>query len=258
MELLRNNDRMNGLYRVNPVLFARELLRIELMAFQTAALNPATMRGILNCSRQAGKTLAMAIKAVHLTFTVARTNVLVLAATLDQAGRFFRVIEEQLGQLGVRIERDGVHKYSAVLRNGSSIVALSAGQKFRGLSAVHLLLVDEAAEVPDEAFHAVTPMLSTTAGQGPGGIWLMSTPQGKRGFFWDIWSEGGEGWKRICIPATEVPRFTPEWLAEERARKGELRFRQEYLCEVVDTPDSLFREDLVRRAISKNVPRLRL
>jgi hypothetical protein len=39
-----------------------------------------------------------------------------------------------------------------------------------------------------------------------GDLWLMSTPNGKRGFFWDEWDHGGEEWERISVPATECPR----------------------------------------------------
>ena len=57
----------------------------------------------------------------------------------------------------------------------------------RGFSAVSLLLVDEASRVSDEFYMALRPMLAV----GDGELWLMSTPAGKRGFFWESWGMGG-------------------------------------------------------------------
>jgi hypothetical protein len=58
----------------------------------------------------------------------------------------------------------------------------------------------------------------------------LSTPHGKRGFFYEYWSKGGDVWTRIEVPATQIPRITPEFLALERACLGESYFRQEYCC----------------------------
>jgi hypothetical protein len=54
----------------------------------------------------------------------------------------------------------------------------------RRLSAVSLMLVDEAARVPDELYGAVKPMLGTT----DGALWLMSTRYGRRGSFYREWA----------------------------------------------------------------------
>jgi hypothetical protein len=49
---------------------------------------------------------------------------------------------------------------------------------------------------------------------------------GKWRFFWEEWEHGGPEWERICVPATECSRISPELLAEERA-KGDETFRRE-------------------------------
>jgi hypothetical protein len=109
----------------------------------------------------------------------------------------------------------------------------------RGFSGVSLMLVDEAARVRDELYEAVKPMLATT----DGALWLMGTPYGKRGFFYREWAHGGEDWLRIEAPATECARIPARFLNEEREKKGERLFRQEYLCEFVQGDDALFREE---------------
>src|ERR1035437_11088243 len=92
---------------------------------------------------------------------------------------------------------------SLVMPNGSRIVGLPGTEPtIRGFSAVSLLLVDEASRVSDEAYLAVRPALATS----DGALWLMSTPWGKRGFFYEAGTNGGPEWERILAPATECAR----------------------------------------------------
>ena len=63
----------------------------------------------------------------------------------------------------------------------------------RGFSAVSLLLIDEAAQVEDAMYKALRPMLAVSDGD----LWLMSTPYGKRGFFYECWEHGGPEWLRV-------------------------------------------------------------
>ena len=67
----------------------------------------------------------------------------------------------------------------------------------RGLSRASLVLIDEAARVPDEMYYAVLPMLALEQGS----IWLMSTPWAARGFFYETWAHGGEEWERVSVKA---------------------------------------------------------
>ena len=40
-----------------------------------------------------------------------------------------------------------------------------------------------------------------------GRLICMSTPYGKRGFFFEAWTNGGADWQRIEVPARKVPRI---------------------------------------------------
>ncbi len=107
---------------------------------------------------------------------------------------------------------------------------------------MRLMLVDEAARVPDEFYMAMRPMLAV----GNGDLWLMSTPCGKRGFFFETWENGGPEWMRVAVPATECERITKAFLEEEKRTMPERTFRQEYLCEFTQSDDALFRyEDIM-------------
>jgi len=71
-------------------------------------------------------------------------------------------------------------------------------------------------------------------------MWLMSTPHGKRGFFYQEWMDAEVDWERICVTGAECPRIAATFLAEERRSLGEWRFRQEYDCEFLDDDRVVF------------------
>ena len=116
----------------------------------------------------------------------------------------------------------------------SRIVGLPGNEDtIRGFSAVSLLLVDEASRVPDDLYLAVRPMLAVSGGA----LWLMSTPCGKRGFFWETWDRGGAGWEKVQLTAHGVQVESQRGLKEDRGTMREWRFKQEYLCEFTEAED---------------------
>jgi hypothetical protein len=147
----------------------------------------------------------------------------------------------------MRAKGDGTNEVSLEFANRSRIIGLPGSEDtIRGFSAVDLLLVDEAARVPDDLYMAVRPMLAVSGGE----LWLMSTPNGKRGFFWETWERGGPGWEKVAATAYECPRIGRVALEEDRQTMGERRFRQEYLCEFTEAEDGVFDRDLVEGAMS--------
>ena len=147
----------------------------------------------------------------------------------------------------MRARGDGDNEISLAFGNGSRIVGVPGSEEtIRGFSAVSLLLVDEASRVSDELYLAVRPMMAVSGGT----LWLMSTPRGKRGFFYDAWVEGGADWERVQVKAEDCPRIQPEFLKEERRTMGEAMYQQEYGCGFTDSCTAVFDRDLLERAIS--------
>jgi hypothetical protein len=133
--------------------------------------------------------------------------------------------------------------------NGSRIIALPGKEAtIRGFSGVSLLIVDEASRVTDELYQAIRPMLAVSGGR----IVLLSTPFGKRGFFYSEWSEG-LNWQRVKITADQCPRIDKQWLESERQMIGDWWYRQEYFCEFVETNDSVFNYEDIQAAISSDI-----
>src|SRR6202007_3340008 len=131
------------------------------------------------------------------------------------------------------------------LANGSRIVSLPGSEKTtRGYNAARLVVMDEASRVPDELLAVVRPMLATTRGR----FIAMSTPAGRRGWFYEAW-ERGEGWERVRVEAKDCPRISGAFLKEERAARGPMQFSQEYECQFIYNETSVFNSELIEAAL---------
>ena len=83
-----------------------------------------------------------------------------------------------------------------LLPNGSRLVAVPGREAFiRGVSAVTFLIIDEGSKAPNSLYAALTPMLVTTDGM----LWLMGTPYGQAGFFYEEWVQGGSHWMKMSV-----------------------------------------------------------
>jgi hypothetical protein len=239
----------------DPVRFVTTRLGFVPDAKQELLLRGRMRRGLLNCSRQWGKSTITAAKAVHRAYTRPDSLVVVLSPSARQSAEFLRKAAGFARRLGIRARGDGDNEISLQFPGGSRIVGLPGVENtVRGFSAVSLMLIDEAARVSDDLYNAVRPMLAV----GDGDMWLMSTPFGQRGFFYDEWANGGDRWERLSVPASECARIPAQFLTEERATMGDRWYRQEYCCEFVDAEGSLFDSDLIRKAINYDVKPLEL
>lgn len=213
-------------------------------ATQTKLLLTRSPQVIVNAGRQWGKSTTVSLRAVHHATEAPGRLVVVAAAAQRQSDEFLRKVRSFAARSGIALRGDGTNP-SLVLPNGSRIVALPSREAtIRSFSGVTMLVIDEASRVGDELFHALTPMLATTNGM----IWLISTPWGKQGFFYDIWTKGRD-WEHISATSVDCPRISREFLERERKNKGDRTFRREYLCEFQKGDDLFFDPDIIDNAI---------
>jgi hypothetical protein len=232
------------------VEFARSL-GLEPDPWQEQLLRSEAPRVLMNVSRQAGKSTAAAVVGLHRALYHAGSLVLVLAPAERQAKETFGKMASFYHALGHPIPADSYRKLGLALANGSRIEALPGTEKtIRGFSGVDLLLVDEASRIEDVLYHAVRPMLATSGGR----LVLLSTPAGRRGVFFEEWTEGdGSAWERYEVTAEECPRIPASFLEEERAALPAFIYDQEYCCAFVDLEDQLFGYDLVQSSITDEI-----
>src|SRR5690349_15943425 len=136
------------------VEWARQVLHFEPDEKQQSVLSSNTQRGILNCTRQWGKSTVCAIKAVHHAHFHPDSLVVVASPSLRQSGEFLRKARQAVAKLEIRVRGDGENRCSILLPNGSRIVGLPENEDtVRGFSRVGLLIIDEAARVSDRMYH---------------------------------------------------------------------------------------------------------
>jgi hypothetical protein len=201
-------------------------LGLEPVPWQAEVLEAGHPRLLLNCCRQAGKSTAVALLGLAEAVFVPFTTVLLLSRSHRQSTELFRIVVGFYRRLGsplqVRLTAEELQ-----LSNHSRIVSLPCREDtIRGYANVTLLVIDEAARVPDDLYRSVRPMLAVSNGR----LICLSTPYGRRGFFWEAWARGGDDWARIEVPAERIPRISPEFLAQERRGLGASWYRQEYEC----------------------------
>jgi terminase large subunit-like protein len=230
---------------LDPVEFARSL-QFDPDPWQQKALQWRRGHGLLlNCSRQSGKSTIAALLAVHQALYKPKSLTLCVSASLRQSGELFRKVGDWFDRLAVKPHFEEDNKLSCVLDNGSRIVSLPSSEAtIRGFSAVNLLIFDEASRVDDPLYYSVRPMLAVSRGS----VIAMSTPFGKRGWWYEAWANGGDEWERIEVKATDIPRIMPEFLASELRNLGEWWFNQEYLCSFEESINAVFSLDLLEAA----------
>ena len=145
--------------------FARTLLGFQPDPVQASMLRGEHSQLILLCSRQWGKSTVTAIKAVHRAWSRPECLVMVVGPGERQTGEFIRKASVFLRKLGIRPRGDGYNSISLLLPNGSRMVSVPAREATsRGFSQASLLIVEEAARVPDEHDEAMTPCLDKRNG----------------------------------------------------------------------------------------------
>ncbi len=240
--------------RVDGAYFARERLGLQPNAVQEELLSGQWGRVLLNCSRQWGKSTVTAAKAVHHAYYQPESLVMVVTPGVRQSAEFLKKAERFVRRLGLPVKRDAPHEVSVVFPNGARIIGLPANEdKIRGFSAVSLLLVDEASRVDNPMYDAVRPMLAVADGD----LWLMSTPAGQDGFFWQEWAYGGPAWHRVTGMAAENPRIKKSFLAAERRSMTARMYQQEYECAFLDVDGTVIGRPVVERAVRTEVKALR-
>ena len=177
----------------DPVVFARYYLGYRPDPWQADFLRSDSQRIILNCSRQSGKSTTTAILALWEAIYKPKSVIVLDSPSLRQSQELMLKFSEFLTMVDSSVKLDSDTKLSVRFSNGSRVVALPGSEKtIRGISAVTLLVLDEAARIPDELYGAVRPMLAVSHGR----LILLSTPFGEQGFFASTWAHP-EGWQPV-------------------------------------------------------------
>lgn len=234
---------------LDPELFAADCGFDRLDAWQAELLSTVSQKALLLCARQTGKSTVTSIVALHEMIYAAPALVLHVSPSLSQSQELFRKCREMHTALDGAPEIFAESALRLELKNGSRVVSLPGSETtVRGYSAAAMVIVDEAARVGDDLLAAVRPMLATSNGR----FIALTTPAGRRGWFFDAW-QNGTGWQKLSVTAAECPRISQEFLDEQRAELGDLMFRQEFENAFVDDGAQVISSELIEAALRDDV-----
>lgn len=224
---------------IDPVAFAQDRLSWQPDPWQARLLRSTARQVLLCCSRQSGKSTSTAVLALHRCLYRPGALVLVFSKALRQSQELLLKVKGFLKVMDSPPLISAETQTSLTFGNGSRLISLPGdGDSVRGFSAPDLIVEDEAGFVSDSLNAAIRPMLAVSNGR----LILLSSPNGKRGHFYKAWVDGGDEWHRESITAQDCPRISQEFLARELAALGPWLYKQEYLCEFVESSGQMFSE----------------
>lgn len=234
-------------YRADPTALMRDA-GFTPDPWQAEFLSSRDSWNLILCARQIGKSLAVSMLALHTALTRPNSTTVVIAPIESQANELLRKVITTFNKIGrpVGVKREAVTTLELV--NGARVIALPGKERSVHSYTADLLIIDEAARVPDEVYHSASPQLSASKGR----LVALSTAFSKTGWFYREWLEG-TGYRRWSITARECPRHTPEFLARERRSMGDRWFAMAYLNQFGDDAAAVFGAEDIRAAASAAV-----
>jgi hypothetical protein len=187
-------------------------------------------RALLLCSRRSGKTTVAAVKALQTAMFAPPekpATVLLFAPAGKQSTEMLETIHGLYKKLKKPVPRDTDRRSVLDFENGSRIMPMTANEDTSVGFTPTLIVIDEAARVPDALYDALKPMMAL----GSCELIALSTPFGKKGWFWQEWLSDKRPWKRVKVTAENCPRISKEFLEDERlGARSQSWFLQEYFC----------------------------
>lgn len=230
-----------------------DLLGFDPLGWQRHLLRSTSDKVMLNCHRQAGKSCAAGALAIWTALRQPGSLTIVVSASQRQANELLRKIVGFYKALGTPVGLVEDSSTTLSLATGSRVVSLPDSiDTIVGFSSPRLIILDEASRMKDETYLGVRPMLTRSRGR----MVLMSTPRGRRGFYYMCWNDHDTTWDRVEFPVTSNPHIDPDWLEEERRLLGPRWFAQEYSCSFEETEGQYFPTEAVLAAFSSSRPPL--
>lgn len=193
--------------------------------------------------RQCGKSTIVSILAAETAIKNPNQYILIGAYVIDQTELLFWKIKDYMHVKHEKQIKGRPTLHFMELKNGSKIICKAIGDTGAGMRGptATMIIIDEAAFVPDRAWIAIEPIISVSKGRTV----LLSTPQGKKGFFYEA-SINPDYFVKI-VSARNCPRHTKEFLDKKEAELSPVAFATEYLGEFIDDYNRKFTEDWIEK-----------
>lgn len=200
-------------------------------------------------------TLTMCTHIIWYAFTHQNSKQVIATPYDSQVSLIFDMLKEFIKstpELEQSIESSVKSPHhQIVLKNGSTIKGFTAGTRsgaaggsLRG-QAADWLYMDEVDYMTDDDFETIYSI----ALEAPEriGVWISSTPTGRRGKFWSC-CQDGSGWEEFYYPTMVNPEWSPSMENELRKIYSEQGYIHEVLAEFGDETIGVFKKEFIDRA----------
>lgn len=261
------------------VFFAEHMLRSEdggfykLEEHQKVMISSKEHQVVYFCGRRLGKSLMLAIEAIHRALFFGYQRVFVLSPTDSQAKEIAETISGLIERSAVIEQEIRVdNRLEKKFNNGSRILVRTAGGRGNVSSIIgsgtHLLILDEIQDIPEELIYKIIPVMRGQ--QGFSKMITAGTPRAKSGFLYEslqnapyIWNNGEEtqyddktGTFHVYrkqtayldaednIIASGTPRISISELKEDMENMPLIQFKQEYCLDFMSSVSDVYSEEL--------------
>lgn len=217
--------------------------------YQVEMLRDESVKKVARCGRRTGKTETMCIDMLHRTHTKPNYRCLVVTPYENQVRLIFmrlRELVEASPMLKKEVKKMTSNPYQLVFRNGAAILGFttgassgSGGASIRGQRADYIYM-DEVDYMSSTDFDTVTTI---AAERSDIGIFMSSTPTGRRSKFYEACTNKAMGYTEHYHPSTHNPNWGPEMEAEFRAQLSEQGFVHEILADFGTQDTGVFNKD---------------
>jgi len=225
---------------------------VKLYGWQEKWLDDESRFRIMLKSRAVGGSFLIALESFILSLLKPDSTILLVSFSMRQSLELFRKVKEQINKWkGIRIRvGEDIYSFYATLSetktqveflNNSRITSLPNNpDAIRGYRADHVY-VDEAAMFKND-FEIKSAIIPCIAGK-EGRLSLISTPKGKRGWFYEAWSS--DVFSKHQVHYSMAPHITQSDLEGMKASMNPLEWEQEMEMKFLDELNALFPYEMI-------------
>jgi len=225
---------------------------VKLYDWQRGWIDDDSRFRVMLKSRAVGGSFLIALESFLFSLLNPNSTILLISFSMRQSLELFRKVKDHINKWkGIRVKfEDEVYSFTATIsetkthvefQNGSRIVSLPNNpDAIRGYRADHVY-VDEAAMFKND-FEVKAAVIPCIAGK-EGRLSLISTPKGKRGWFYEAWTSNV--FQKHRVHYSQAPHITREDLEGMKASLSPLEWAQEMEMEFLDEVNALFPYEVV-------------
>lgn len=261
--LLENKKEALGYMKDDPTMFAYFFFtndrgeRFKALPWQDKFLNSKSKKRLLNCARQIGKSTTAGILCLHKAYFNPGFTILVISRTKEQAMEFVYRMRKFLNTSRFTIwkelqPRKNENKREIIIRSEkkgveSRIIVVPATDAGLGYSA-NIVVGDECA-VWENGDYLFREVIEPTTTWTDGDIYLLSTPRGKQGFFWDCYNMQ-DIWEVYQFDWHSNPFLTDAYMADKRKIHTAESWAMNYEAKFVVSQSAYFTPNEITQSIS--------